>query len=243
MKRLSVLALGLVALSASLTQAQNLLVNPGLDDPPVHEGTTATGWTLDTFRTFTGPADTANFADFADREAPAGRGLWYRAFIGTPENPAQADLYQDVPGTPGMKYILNGWAHFEQFYAGGVDNLGAMGEGLPSPTDTVFALEFLGPADIVLPGSTSIELRANGQTNDQNPADPREWTEHMLMAVAPPGTLEVRVRASMVNGVANQANPQSAFVDDFSLICIPEPASVALGLLGVLGLLGLVRRR
>jgi MYXO-CTERM domain-containing protein len=27
------------------------------------------------------------------------------------------------------------------------------------------------------------------------------------------------------------------------LICIPEPTSVALGLLGVLGLVGLVRRR
>jgi MYXO-CTERM domain-containing protein len=32
-------------------------------------------------------------------------------------------------------------------------------------------------------------------------------------------------------------------VDDFSLECVPEPTSVAMGLLAVLGLLGLVRRR
>jgi hypothetical protein len=255
-KTLSLIAaLTVLALSTSQVLAQNLLVNPGLDDPPIHEGATATGWTLETFKTNSGPSDTANFPTFADRAAPDGRGLWYRAFLGTPADPAQANLTQTVPGIAGAKYVMTGWAHFETFYPGGLDNINAgtgppdpTNDGQASPTDTVFALEFLGLNNQVLPASVQVELRANGQTNDPDTSPTtgggRDWMQHMLMATAPPGTLFVQVRSSMVNGILNPGvNPQSAFVDDFSLTIIPEPASVMLGLIGVLGLLGLARRR
>ncbi len=125
-------ALAVLALCTSRVQAQNLLVNPGLDDPPIHEGNTATGWMLETFKTNSGPSDTANFPTFADRADPAGRGLWYRAFLGTPADPAQANLTQTVPGIAGVKYIMTGWAHFETFYPGGLDNINA-GTGATGP--------------------------------------------------------------------------------------------------------------
>jgi hypothetical protein len=231
-------ALAMLALWTSQVQAQNLLDNPGLDDPPVHEGNTATGWTLETFKTNSGPSDTANFATFADREAPAGRGQWNRTFLGTTADPGQAILSQDVAGLPGLKYVMTGWAHFEPNYAGGLDGF---------PTDTVFALEFLGAGDTVLAGSQSIELRANGQSNDPDTSAAgggRDWMQHMLMGTAPAGTLEVRVRASAVDMVNNPAGgQQGSFFDDFSLTIIPEPASAMLGLIGLVGLLGLARRR
>ncbi len=239
-------------LGASLARAQNLLVNPGLDDPAVNEGNTATGWTLETFRTNSGPDDTANFPNFADRTAPAGRGLWYRGFLGAPADPAQAHLSQTIPASPGNTYTFSGWAHFETYYPGGLDNLNAgtgppapTNDGPASPTDNVFAIEFLDVGNNVLAGSLEIELAADGQTNDPDTAL-RDWMEHTLMATAPLGTVNVRVRASMVDGVLNPGvNPQSAFVDDFSLTVIPEPASVALGVIAVAltGCIGLMRRR
>jgi hypothetical protein len=238
-----------MSVGANLAQAQNLLINPGLDDPPVHEGNTATGWTLETFRTNSGPADTANFPNFADRIAPAGRGLWYRAFLGAPADPAQANLSQTIPALPGVKYTMSGWAHFETYYPGGLDNLNAgtgppdpTNDGIASPTNNFFALDFLDAANNVLAGSVQIELKANGQTNDPETST-RDWMQHTLAATAPVGTVNVRVRASMVDGVVNSGvNPQSAFVDDFSLT-IPEPASAMLGWLGLAPLMGLARRR
>jgi PEP-CTERM motif len=262
---LPLLAGALVLSVSGLGQAQNLLINGVLDDPDVHETNIATGWVLQEgpFIPGTPPLvpdfnpDTASFARFADHTsspAPApgdgvGRGLWLRAFTGSAAqggNQVFAHLTQTVPGTPGAPYQMSAWSLFETHYAGGVDRLNAdmtesivdSMDGLDSPTDTFLALEFLDAANSVLPGSVEIELRADGQTNGAG------WGQHFLSATAPAGTVLVQVRGSMIDGVANPAaNPQSAFLDDFSLSVIPEPATMALGLLGVLGLLGLVRRR
>jgi hypothetical protein len=98
-----------------------------------------------------------------------------------------------------------------------------------------------------LPGSEEIELRIDGgQMNDTT------WREHILTAVAPVGTTSVRVRASMLDGVLNQdVDPQSFFVDAFSLTAapgagsaavVPEPASAALCAIA-LGALGALRYR
>jgi hypothetical protein len=154
-------------------------------------------------------------------------------------------LTQTVAGTPGLKYALTGWALFETNWAGGVDNLPSGGTNnarwpanTPSPTRTEFALEFLSAASAVLPGSLVVDLH-----DDRGQANGSGWTQHMLMATAPAGTANIRVRASMLGGVNSDLNPQSAFVDDFSLAVVPEPASMILGLLALAGSLGLVRRR
>jgi hypothetical protein len=204
------------------------------------------------------PANAATFATFADQEPSAtdptgGVGLWFRSFQGglNAEQPPQvfANLTQKVPGTPGLPYKMTGWAMFEAFYSGGVNNLNAgtgppdpTNDGPSSPTDTFFAIDFLGAGDAVL-NTVSVELSANGQVN-QTPGMPRNWKQHTVMGIAPAGTLNVQVRASMLNGLVNpNINPQSAFVDDFSLTVVPEPASLVLGLLSVLGMMGLVHRR
>lgn len=238
-------------LSLMPSPASSLLLNGNLDAPGLHEQDLATGWTL-----LEGPgaANAATFATFADHTTPAagdGVGLWFRAFEGTtptdPRPPVQAHLVQDVPAVPGLLYTMTGWARFEANWPGGFDFLpsGGTGEpplpprwpaGTPSPTRTEFALEFLDIADAVLPGSLVLDLHDDlGQTNDN------QWHEHMLTAVAPAGAASVRVRASMIDGVNSDSNPQSAFVDDFSLTAIPEPGTMAMVLFGV-GVLAFRRR-
>ena len=249
--------LGLLALATASASAQELLINGGLDDPGTHEGDVAVGWGLTE-----GPlnsamppvlANSATFASFADRVDDPGDatevGLWFRAFAGGGAAPAPAtvfaDLTQSVPGTAGQKYLLSAWARFETHYAGGVDNLndgppepdGSSTDGAPSPTDTFLAIDFLGAGNSLL-GSAARELRAGGQVNNAG------WLQHFVSGTAPAGTLLVQVRGSMVNGVVNPGvNPQSAFLDDFSLTVIPEPSSVALLGLGLVGLSRIRRRK
>lgn len=244
-----VFALGLMACGARWASAA--LVNGNLDDPGSHEVDLATGWTLEEFRTVTGPGDTATFASFANHTpnpndpdpAPPQVGVWYKNFNGSATNPATANLYQDVPATPGKKYVMTGWARFEQFFSGGLNQIPSIdpntGEFVlsPSPTKYVFALDFLGAGDVVLDTVQRDLHDDDGQINTGN------WVQHMVMGIAPPGTQEVRVRSSVIDMVATFGS-QSAFGDDFALqeIMIPEPASVVLGMFG-LSLFGLMRRR
>jgi hypothetical protein len=261
MKRLNPLVVLTAALALGLVgaaEAQNLLVNGTLDVPDIHESDVATGWTLVEGPNTTPlppgvpmPAQTATFARFADHTTPGdgdvGRGLWFQAFRGglNPEQPPLvfAHLTQTVPAIVGQRYDMSAWSRFEMFYAGGVDNLNMEtptppDDGPASPTDTFLALEFLGAGGVVLPGGAVIELRADGQSNDGM------WRQHFLNGVAPAGALQVQVRGSMVDGVLNpNVNPQSAFLDDFVLTTIPEPASLIIGLFGVAGLVATVRRR
>jgi hypothetical protein len=236
--------------AASSVQAQNLLTNGDLDNPGLHEQDLATGWTLlEGPDGAAGPTNTATFASFGNHTPgapvlppPAVRvGLWYRSFMGglSPNDPPQvfAHLQQTVAGLPNTPYTMSGWARFETFYAGGVNNLNAgtgapdpTDDGPPSPTDTFFAMEFLDAGGTNVLGSVQVELKANGQLNDG------QWKQHSLFGVSPAGTAFVRVRSSMIDGVLNPGvNPQSAFVDDFSLV-IPEPASASLLSLGGLAL-------
>ncbi len=255
-------ALGVFVFGLAGSAAANLLLNPSFGDPAVG-GNPAAPWV-----TVEGPLPSTNtlsqnsFGVNSNHDGTSG--IFLQSFRGgSPTNAAlvDADLMQTVPHVPmpGMnKYVMTGWARFEVNYPGGADFLDADGmhggdnlsdmDGAASPTDTFFALEFLDAGNNVLPGSVVTELRANGQPNDNFGTNTTladaTWHQHMLMAFAPPGTVNVRVRASMVDGLFNTDPSQSAFVDDFSLTkTVPEPASVMLGLIGVLGLVGLARRR
>jgi hypothetical protein len=120
----------------------------------------------------------------------------------------------------------------------------AANPGVPvaSLTDTIFALEFLDGGGNVLPNSIVYELHNDGGQHNDNELDGRTWVQHVLTAVAPAGTVNVQVRAGMLNGEFNIDAPhQSVFFDDFSLTAVPEPSTCLLGLLS-LGLVGLGRR-
>jgi hypothetical protein len=165
--------------------------------------------------------------------------VWFEPYNGTfaEEEENFAHLYQDVPGTPGLQYTMTGAALYEAHYAGGRANLNQEDtddmppdDGPPSPTRSYFALEFLNASgDVITPGSLQIDLTAAGQLTDTM------WKEHTLQATAPAGTVNVRVRASMINGVLNpDVNPQSFLVDGFSLTAaapalgagiVPEPGT------------------
>lgn len=193
--------------------AQNLLSNGNLDSPGIHESDLIDDWVL-----VEGPAgNTATAATFADHTGAGGVGLWYRPFEGTlwndPRPAVFADLFQDVPATPGALYTMTGWARFEANWPGGLEFLpGDWPPNTPSPTRTEFALEFVDAGATILPQSVVVDLHDDrGQQNDG------VWVQHMLMAVAPAGAVTVRVRASMIDGLSPDQNPQSAFVDDFEL--------------------------
>jgi hypothetical protein len=186
--------------------------------------------------------------------------VWFEPYDGTDAGQEDnfAHLTQTVPGTPGLQYTMTGWALFEDYFPGGVDNLNAapggvpsgapFNDGAPSPTDSFFGLDFLDASGNVLAGSVEKELKADGQPSNTT------WVQHTLAGTAPAGTVGVRVRATMLDGVYNplpspQTFQQSFFVDDFSLTAgagagtasgsVPEPAgwisaAIALAALGPL---------
>jgi hypothetical protein len=266
MKRLltGLVAVGLLVVAPASTQAQNLLTNGDLNATTSGEWLDLpTGWLLETDPTETGPDAPIRYpafqATYAEHSNPGGAGTMGLVFNSTegdfPGYPdvitVDGDLSQTVAGIAGQTYKMTGWAYFEGGYAGGVDTIatgtGTTREGLPSLTDTFFALEFLDSLSNVLAESVEIELRAAGQVNNPNPDDSipanRNWMQHTLIATAPAGTVSVRVRASMVDGEFNIDLPhQAAWVDDFSLTIVPEPATWLLGLF-LMGLGSVVRRR
>jgi hypothetical protein len=251
MKRLLTLflVLGLFAIATSAANAAgNVLINGNLDQTYQQEivpgfflpkpsdwenvGTRAISGPYEdemSSEPWAGPAPTPVTSDGVDPDGPGGNpgdwGVFFKPFSGNAtDGAATGHLYQDNPGTPGMKYILTGWA-------------GAEPNALMA--DAVFAIDFLdgGGGGI---GGASLSLMPTLFIDNGEPYD---YKQYMVMAIAPPGTATVRARASMIDAVGNPAGGGQAFVvDDFELRCVPEPASVALGLIGVMGLLGLVRR-
>jgi hypothetical protein len=168
------------------------------------------------------------------------------------------EIAQTVAATPGQKYRFSGWAHFEGGYAGGVEFLDllspnqrnqdaqAANPGVPvaALTDTFFKMEFLDGVGNVLAGSVEYELHDDGGQQNDNELDGRTWMQHYVYGTAPAGTVSLRVRAGMIDGEFNVDAPhQSVFFDDFSLRAVPEPGSIALGMIGLVCLGGSRRSR
>jgi hypothetical protein len=180
-----------------------------------------------------GPAPTPVTTDGnANPPHPEGCGgpdcaVFFKPFSGSVANgPATGSLFQDNPATPGLTYILTGWA-------------GAEANALMA--DAIFAVEFLDGFGAEIPASgAELSLLPTLVTPNGEAFNYKQYT---VSAVAPAGVVSVRARASMIDGLSNPLGGGQAFViDDFTLTAVPEPATFALVGLAVAGLIGIRRR-
>lgn len=236
MKRmLTLFVVAALVVSVSGLAKANLLSNGAVDLPG--GGLPITNWTKDESKTFSGP--TTDLSSLEPWAGPAptpvtvgDHGIFFKAFQGniTTGDLATAHIYQDVAGTPGVKYVLTGWAGSEANYSGNIPG---------SPTKSLLAIDFLDAASSVL--SSSVLNMVLGVGGGNNP--PFGYQQFSVSGVAPVGTASVRARVSMVDGYSNPAGGGQAYVaDDFVLVGVPEPATFALVGLAVAGLVGIRRR-
>lgn len=214
-------------LAAAMTQAAfaNLLVNPGLESPG-GENDTADGWNMVQINNDGNVYDTGTFIGFAAHTGD--RGLWFRSFMGGPSwgspSPVDCILTQTVSGSAGLSYTLSAWFKFEQGYSG-------ISANFPE-TQSWLKMEFLDASGAVL-GTSALDI-----DTVINPIP--LWQQFSVTGVSPTGTASVRVGADFQNGRINTVDPQSAFVDDFNLEAVPEPATMTALAVGALAL---IRRR
>ena len=167
----------------------------------------------------------SGFANNPGGDAGTDSGVWFWPFFvaeaGCPNPEVTGSVEQTVAAVEGAEYELSAFFKVEPYFT-------AIGLDLE--------LLFL-DAGMTLLGASSFDVLS------AHPKD-SSWAEYAFSAVAPTGTAFATVRAIMTGGSLAQNNPQSAFVDDFSLTMTPVPVPAALGLfgLGVAGL-GLMRRR
>lgn len=242
-KRFAFLAvLSTIVLGSMSAQAQNLLTNgtldvtyqqeivPGFFLPKpaswVNAGTRATSGPYEdemSSEPWAGPAPTPVTTGGAAGDDWA---VFFKPFSGNAtDGAATGHLYQDVPGTPGLRYDLSGWAGAEaNFLAQGAE----------------IALEFLDGGGSVISGSV-VNLLPTLTVDNGLAFDYKKYT---ASGVAPAGTVSVRSRASMIGAMGNPAGGGQAYVvDDFVLTAVPEPATLSLLGLGFVGLTAMRRRK
>lgn len=215
-------ALGL----ADRATAMELLTSGDFEYVPGAAAPEVPSWTLTESRaTNPGAAtDTASLVGFANAGGTvAGEfGLWVKGFAGNPtDGLATMILAQSVPAIPGETYSFKGEAAFETYYSGGVETLeaGSLFGAIPSPTRTEFELAFLDAGGAVIGTPVVRNLKPEvfngfGYTAVSPISD-----------VAPAGAASVRVRAMGIDMANNQLNPQSAFMDNFSLTTLSAPST------------------
>lgn len=233
-------AVVVLATSGGAANAVNQLLNGDLDNKPGGGGgAVINNWTLDMSKTFSGPTTDLitleGFIAVGPDTSPGDLGGFVKAFQGNSTTGDLATLHmtQDTVGLAGQKYVLTGWI------GAGVNYSGL----LAGPTKTELAIEFDNDnnrGNGVL-GSAITDVKAAGLTSGGCCAFGAQ--QFMAMGTAPAGTTVARARFSAIDMYATQNPDQAAFIDDFSLDLIPEPASAVLGLIAAVGMLGLLRRR
>ncbi len=206
-----------LALVPSVAFAGQLLVNPGLELPlDAPSGSDLIdGWTLlePSVDDVGAPVNSASFTSFANHTPGGDRGLWLRSFEGGlgGDEPATVDatLYQDVAAFAGVEYTLTAWFRYEANFTTGA---------------VLLSIQFLDAGMGELSNATVDINSVNARDN--------VWREFSINAVAAPGTAFLRASVRMIDGVVAPANPQSGFVDDFSLV--PAPGAGALLAMGMI---------
>jgi len=236
MKRIiaAVTALVLVTVCASTASAQ--LINGNLNTASISSQVlaTPTGWTVTASRTISGVFDDgASSEGFANNPVadPGGAfGLFFKPFQGNAiDGRVTVNLFQDRPALAGLSYTLSAWAGAGTGYVGLFATNG---------TQSLLALDFLDGASSVIGGSV-LNLGAAGLGTPNG--NPFNYAQYSVSALAPVGTVGVRVRASMVDAFSNPAGGDQAFVVDAFVLTVPEPTTFALVGLGFVALVGIRR--
>jgi hypothetical protein len=218
--RLIVLAAAIAFVPATaFAGVDQLLVNPGLEWPSDAPSTSDLihAWTLvePSLDSNGAAVNSATFASFANHTPGGDRGLWLRSFEGGfgADAPATVDatLYQDIVIFSGVEYTLSAWFRFEANYTSAA---------------TLLTMQFL-DSEMNEIATTTLDI------NTLN-ANDGVWREFSIATVAMPGSIILRSSVSMVDGQNAGLNPQSAFVDDFTLSAfVPAPGASAVLALGL----------
>ena len=231
---LFVTAIGCVALLSAVAHAQcGVIGGECLDDPSFELATSGgqtsnSDWVLTTnFPSGMAPVDPgAQFQTGAFAASDGATGVWFRGFEGIQnvgEPPVDADITQVVTvPAPGTYQLTFDSAREIVWTAAGFDAILSSSSG-PSVT---------------------LDLNAATYNDTGNMESNPTMFSLLLPGVLAGDTLTVSVVVD--DAIDNKDIPQggrSAFVDNFSLSRVPEPACIALGLIGLLGLMGLVRHR
>lgn len=236
MKRMLTLlaVLSLTAFGTGSAQA-NLLVNGDLDTASL------AGWSKQEFKTFSG--DTTDLVSqepwieispITNGGGDNDLGGFLKAFQGNADTGdlATMHLYQDVAGSAGTLYRLTGMIGAGANYSGLLDG----------PTKTELAIEFDddNDRDNGLLGDSILDVKAAGLTS----GGCCEFGAQLFSVdgTAPVGTTVVRARLSMIDAYGTMNPDPSAFIDDFTLTAVPEPATMSLFGLALVGVMGIRRR-
>ena len=221
-------ALVAVATFAASAQAQELLDDGNFSLAASGAQTSNSAWVLtvnfpdtvdDAAQFQTGFANAQN-TGVGGSEAPGtGAGVWFKSFEGNQapgDALAQADLSQSVAAPVDGDYLLNFVAGRETFFTAAeysvtLSSSGTGGSGTVDLLTASIPNGNLGGAASTNPGGTPFSIRLNGVTGGDT----------------------LTVRGVMVDGQDALTNPQSAFLDSFSLQQIPEPTSAILCLMGL----------
>ena len=205
---------------ANLLTNGDLELGTGVDD--------ANGWTIYEGDSTGAVFNTAEIVGFANHTPGGNRGFWFRAFMGGASfgstNPVDAFLFQEVAASAGQSYTLSAWFLMEQNYSGLDSNL---------DTTSFLAMQYLDANDQVL-GFDLIDV------DEVYNAQAGGWQQFSVTGTALTGTVTMQAGADFQNGQFTRDPGQSAFVDDFHLAAVPEPATMSALALGAMAL---IRRR
>ena len=204
------LRLLVAVLLASNASAQNLLANPGFEDPITMDGPPFVGF----WEGFSGNAA----ATASNSTASPRTGTMNLDLTITNTDTTFAGVFQDVPNlVPGMPAT---WSGFHRTPT--------------SPTAFGLGIEYR------IEWRNSVTNTEVSRTpNSTTPVPVAAYAPFSLAAVVPAGADTARVVYAIqtFGGEPNPTNTGTVFIDDVSFTAIPEPSALVLAGLGALGLL------